>query len=153
MITEKVSPRYGKIVAFLSGEAGEISVGVHGAEGSAAHEGGGESIAEIAEAHEFGAGVPQRSFLRGWFDERQGEIEKVLSAQLELSLRQGKSLDWALERVALWAQGDIQKRIAAGIMPPNSEETIRRKGSSKPLIDTGVLKASILAYYRGKRVA
>lgn len=150
MIAEKVSPRYARILKFLEMEHGEITVGIHGAEGGAPHE-GGESIAAIGEAHEFGAGVPQRSFLRAWFDERQSEIEKTIQAQLELSLQRGKSLDWALERVAVWAQADIQKRIAAGIDPPNAPSTIQRKGSSKPLIDTGVLKAAILAYYNGKR--
>lgn len=54
-----------------------------------------------------------------------------------------------LERVGLWAQGSIQQRISDGIPPPNAESTIRRKGSSTPLIDTGQLRTSIK--YRVKR--
>jgi hypothetical protein len=152
VITEKVSPRYGKIVDFLNDKGGEITVGLHGNEGSSPHE-GGLSTAEIGERHEFGLGVPERSFIRAWFDENKPEIERVLSSQLELSLKEGKSLDWALERVALWSQADIQRRIVAGIAPDNHPMTIARKGSSTPLIDTGVLKASLLAYVNGSRLA
>ena len=152
MITEKVSPRYGRLMKFLGQEHGEISVGIHGPEGGAPHP-AGTSVAEIAEQHEFGLGVPQRSFIRGWFDANQREIERVLREQLELSLKRGMSLDWALERVALWAQADIQRFIVRGVPPPNHPATIAKKGSSTPLIDTGVLKAAVLAYYRGKRVA
>jgi hypothetical protein len=39
--------------------------------------------------------------------------------------------------------GVIKQRIANGIAPPNSPYTIARKGSSKPLIDTGQLRNSI----------
>lgn len=152
MITEKVSPRYGKIFDFLNDKGGQITAGLHGDEGGTPHE-GGQSTAEIGEQHEFGLGVPQRSIIRAWFDENKSEIEAKLTEQLTLSLKEGKPLDWALERCALWMQASMQKRIVDGIKPDNHPMTIARKGSSTPLIDTGVLKASLLAYVNGSRLA
>lgn len=37
----------------------------------------------------------------------------------------------------------IQKEIVNGDFVPNSPETIKRKGSDKPLIDTGRMRQSI----------
>jgi hypothetical protein len=60
---------------------------------------------------------------------------------------QGKlTADKAAERVALACEGSMKKRISRGVPPPNAAETIRRKGSSKPLINTGQLRNAI----RGK---
>lgn len=154
MITETISPKYQKTLDFFADKGGEITVGLHGDEGAGSHdEKSGLSTAEIGEAHEFGLGVPQRSFIRAWFDENQSEIERVLNSQITKALSEGHDLDWGLERVALWAQADMQKRIVDGIKPDNHPMTIARKGSSTPLIDTGVLKASLLAYVNAKRLS
>lgn len=48
-----------------------------------------------------------------------------------------------LERVGARFENDILDRIRAHIPPPLSPETIRRKGSTTPLIDTGQLVGSI----------
>ena len=39
-------------------------------------------------------------------------------------------------------KGEVQRRIAELKTPPNAPATIARKGSSNPLIDKGVLRAS-----------
>ena len=49
----------------------------------------------------------------------------------------------ALELIGLFVKGLIQGRMSAGIPPPLKASTIARKGSSKPLINTGQLRASI----------
>jgi hypothetical protein len=49
----------------------------------------------------------------------------------------------ALDRLGAKVAALLQNRISAGIDPPNSAATIARKGSSKPLVDTGQLKAAI----------
>lgn len=125
--------------------AGEptVSVGIHEAEGSASEE-GGATVAEIGSYHEFGLGVPQRSFIRDWFDENE-EANKERIRKLAKAVAEGKipSAEMALERFGLYAVGSIQSRIADGIEPELAEETIRRKGSSTPLIDTGTLRSSI----------
>ena len=146
----KTDPRYDKIVQFLQ-SGGTITTGVHGTEGSETYE-DGPSIAEIASAAEFGLGQPQRSWLREWFDANRSEIESQLGKQLRAAMRQGKSFDWAAERVALWLQADIQKRITRGISPENAEITVLNKGSSTPLIDSGLFRSAIVSYFKGSKV-
>lgn len=150
-ITEKIDPRYEKLLQFFSSR-GQFTIGVHGAEGSESYA-DGPTIADIAEAAEFGLGQPMRSWLRGWFDESKSEIESILQSQFELAATRGESFDWAAERVALWAQASIQRRIRNGISPPNAQETIDKKGSSTPLIDTGLFRSAVVAYYQGRQVA
>jgi hypothetical protein len=114
---------------------------VHAAEGDKAHD-ADMTIAEIATVHEFEEFGPPgdkgvRSPIRGWFDENR----KLLQSDIRTVVSQGLSPDV----LALRMQAGIQGRISAGIAPPNSEQTKTLKGSSKPLVDTGLLKSSYLA--------
>lgn len=136
---------YKKLFADLTKQiSNEVSVGVFDAEASEAHDGGALTVGEIAEIHEYGLGnVPERSFIRGWFDENPGKIKLAL-ARLTASYVEGKRTKaQALELFGQWAVGQIQARIAQGISPELKPATVSRKGSSVPLIDTGQLRASI----------
>jgi hypothetical protein len=102
------------------------------------------SLLEVAVVHEFGAGpVPQRSFIRATIDARRSDIEAelanlargVVGGQIEAH----QALDLLGAKVAGWCQS----RIADGIAPALKAATIKRKGSSKPLINTGQLRSSI----------
>lgn len=127
------------------GEAGKARVLVGIQEDEGGSHAGGATVADVAMFMEFGTvNVPQRSFLRAWVDEKQAEIRKVMSKLAE-GLVTGKTPNRfvALDRFGLWAVGNIQARIVAGIDPPLAESTMRRKGSSTPLIDTGLLKSAI----------
>lgn len=108
---------------------------------------GSATLAEIATAHEFGLGVPQRSFLRAWFDENESAIFAKLLERFEAN----GPARWALSlnQVALWAQADVQLRIVRHIPPPLSAARIKQKKSSTPLIDTGQLRAAITARVNG----
>jgi hypothetical protein len=136
-------------------DASVVTVGIHEEQGAATHqqednfgEGFGQAspptIAEVGAFHEFGLGVPQRSFIRAWADENDGVNKKrlrkiadaVVSGHIS-SPRQG------LERFGLLAVGEIQRRMADGIEPALDERTVKQKGSSVPLIDTGQLRSSI----------
>ncbi len=125
-----------------------ISVGVHAQEGAQEHKAkDGEvapvTILDIALFNEFGLGVPERSFIRAWFDSASKENKEALERALKLVLKGGKTLPEALELVGLRFQGQIQKFIAAGVPPANAPATVAQKGSSKPLIDTGQLRDSV----------
>jgi hypothetical protein len=48
-----------------------------------------------------------------------------------------------LERSAIQMENKIKEKILSNIPPPNVEETIRRKGSSSTLIDTGAMLNSV----------
>lgn len=147
-----------------------ITVGVHGDDGADPHRGGsfaadgalepGSSltVAQVAAFHEFGVppfqlpsgavhpGIPQRSFIRAWFDENQTFINDTLRSQMQLVIAGKLTAEKAMARIALAFEGSVKQRIARGIPPPLSPVTIALKGSSKPLIDTGQLRAAV----RGK---
>jgi len=130
-------------------EGGALKVGVLAEDAAEAHEDeNGEptdlTVGEIAEIHEFGLGVPRRSFLAGWADDNGEQIRTVVIRGGQ-ALARGKisSIDQLLEQLGTWAVGSIQARMATSIPPPLEPETIRRKGSSVTLIDTGQLRSSI----------
>jgi hypothetical protein len=119
-----------------------VIVGIHEAEGAADHD--GATVAEIGSYHEFGLGVPRRSFIADWSDESEADnratLKKIGQAVVKGTL---PSVENGLERFGLKAVSDVQARIKAGIAPDLAEETIRLKGSSTPLIDKGTLWQSI----------
>ena len=119
-----------------------VDVGVIGSE-AGADKGDGITVAMVAEWAELGLGQPMRSWLRGWIDEAQGEIEQRISVETRAVLEGKRTQRVALARIGVWAAGQIRARIAAGIEPANADSTIERKGSSTPLIDTGQLRSSI----------
>lgn len=103
----------------------------------------GITIGELATIHEFGLGVPERSFLRAWVDERRAEIENVVIRGGRAVALGKMPVRTALEQIGQWAVGSIQTRMAQNIPPPLAPSTIARKGSSVALIDTGQLRSSI----------
>lgn len=121
-----------------------VTVGIHEAEGGASHGEDDLSVAELGEIHEYGLGVPERSFIRAWADENQqeheGQLRKIGEAVVKGTV---PSIEQGLERFGLLAVGQIQQRIADGIEPELAASTIAAKGSSTPLVDTGVLRSSI----------
>jgi hypothetical protein len=121
----------------------EITVGVHAAEAGSSH-GEGLTVGDIGSFHEFGtATIPQRSFIRGWYDERQAFIADTLRTQLQAVIAGKRPIEQAAERIALAFEGDVKRRIAQNIPPPLAPATIARKGSSVALIDTGQLRNAI----------
>lgn len=108
--------------------------------------GGRYSLVEVAAVHEFGApaaGIPQRSFIRATVDLNAGEIARLQHATMTAVVQGKVTLRQGLDRIGMKVAAMMQKRIAAGIEPPNAASTIARKGSSKPLVDTGQLRSSI----------
>lgn len=118
-----------------------LTVGVHDTEGGQAYQ-KGLTVAEVATIHEFGLGVPQRSFLRSWADERAAENQALIK-QVGEQVVKGLDVSTGLDRLGLKFVAGIQGRMVAGIPPPNAPSTIAQKGSSTPLIDTSQLKGSI----------
>lgn len=90
-------------------------------------------------------GIPQRSFIRAWFDESQPFIASTLVSQMQLVVAGKITPEVAAERIALAFEGSVKQRISRGIEPPNAPSTIARKRSSKPLIHTGQLRNAIRA--------
>lgn len=125
-----------------------VTVGVHAADGAATQEGSDLTVADIAGIHEFGLGVPERSWLRDFVDQNRA----VLLAKLRdigKRVARGEDPDLLTERFGLEVVGMIKERIIAGIEPPLAPETLVRKleltGAPKetPLILFGQFISSI----------
>ncbi len=131
----------------LTSAAGSLTVGIHESEGSAAAEKSPElTVVQVASFHEFGTKhIPRRSFIADWSDEfeeqHKEQLRKMARAVLNGTVA---SVDQGLNRLGNLYVGEIQRRISQGIAPPLKKATVDRKGSSKPLIDTGQLRSSIV---------
>ena len=98
------------------------------------------NLASLAAVLEFGnERIPSRPFLRQTLAENQ---EKYTALFVKL-FESGVSIDQTYEQIALIAQGDVQQNIVNGKWTANAPSTIKRKKSSKPLIDTGKLRQSV----------
>jgi hypothetical protein len=115
-------------------------------EEAGAHQGDGEvlTVADVASFHEFGTeNAPERSFIRATINEQRDDL-KTLSKKLQAAILTGKmSAKQALGLMGEKMQAEMINKINEGIEPELDPKTIKRKGSSTPLIDTGQLKQSI----------
>lgn len=100
----------------------------------------GQSVAEYAAYNEFGTDkIPERSFMRTSFDENKHGISVVMGQQFAKVKRGEKTVVAALSHLGMYHQDQIQKKIGSNIQPANAPYTIEKKGSSRTLIDTGVM--------------
>lgn len=102
------------------------------------------SMVELAAIHEFGspaAGIKARSFIGATFKQKGIMAEKaVLSRKIASGILNKKiDIEQGLEILGAWGAARVKKRIEQGIRPKNRPATIAKKGSSKPLVDTGRL--------------
>jgi hypothetical protein len=137
--------------ALLEGFDIEISVGIHEDKGAEAHGKGATTTALVGAAHEFGLGPPQRSFIRGYYDENAALIVEQQDAALARILDGADPLIEA-QRMGLFIESGIKERILARINPPLSEATRKRRGESAvPLVDTSQLIRAITSQVTVKK--
>lgn len=101
------------------------------------------NTATLAMIHEFGLGVPERSFLRATILQQSGKYSKILSESIPSDIANGETSYNAYSKLGLVAQTDIQDYMVKGSFAALAPATIKRKRSSKPLNDTGALRGSI----------
>lgn len=86
--------------------------------------------------------IPKRSFFESTYEQNDGwkkPIEFVHSRVL-----QGEDpIRSASKFVGEVAVKDIKNKISSNIQPPNAVSTIKRKGSSRTLIDTGAMRNAV----------
>jgi hypothetical protein len=125
-----------------------VRVGVLEEKGSVARGDGGMTLVEIAATHEFGSSdgrIPERSFIRSTFLIRRVNALRTFQEKLARAIVT-KGLDpiKALNMLGAWGAAEVKNTITEiDIPPPLADSTVQRKGSSKPLVDTGLLKNSI----------
>lgn len=106
----------------------------------------GTPVAMIAAVHEFGSpsqGIPERPFLRVAVQRNRQKYVRLNRINLVKMLRGQATIEQALGQLGEMAKGDVQTEIRSGVFTPLKEATKKRKGSSRPLIDTGQMVQSI----------
>jgi hypothetical protein len=131
---------YQTIITNLSRLEGTVKVGIMADAGS---EKDGASLVEVATYNEFGTQhIPARPFVRQTTDNNR-RAWGSMAARLEDRVAHGMSPHQALEILGNKAEGDMKATIGRGHFVPNAPNTIKQKGSSQPLIDTGRMRNSV----------
>lgn len=120
-----------------------VNVGVPAASGSYED---GTPLAVIAAVNEFGSRdgrIPERSFLRVPIRQNLPELTKTMRMLLKQVVNGNLTVRQMFDSVGERAVGYSVEAISAGIQPPNAPSTIRQKGSSQPLVDSGRLLQSL----------
>lgn len=120
----------------------EIEVGIFGS----------DEYVMIANVHEYGITIrkekgsiviPERSFLRSTFDDKNQEWFKFMKKHLEQVIQGRMDAKTLCERLGARIVRDVQKKITELNDPANAPSTIAQKGSSNPLIDSGGLRKRV----------
>lgn len=111
--------------------------------------GDGRSIIENAAVHEYGSHdgrIPERSFMRVPFKEKESDLGGAILQQWSQVAEGKRTVDVALGRVGIAAVAvmkDAFRTGGFGKWPALKPETVERKGHSKILEDTRVLRNSL----------
>lgn len=105
------------------------------------------TMIEILAIHEFGspaANIPERAPIRTTFVRKQDELVEIC-AKASTAVMGGMKPRRALEIVGIWGSTEVKKTITADahLEPPLKPATVAKKGSSRPLVDTGRLVNAI----------
>jgi hypothetical protein len=101
---------------------------------------------QVAIIQEFGAPakkIPARSFVRSYFDGNNKDIQKFADRLYSQVILGRKTTRKALGLLGEYVKAGVQKQIDKVFYPALKPATIKRKKSSKPLIDTGQMRASV----------
>lgn len=122
-----------------------VTVGIQGTEAEEERE-FGETNVTLAVVHEFGSKdgrIPQRSFIRSTIDRERNKIQKLLDRSARRALTSADVLH-ALGEVGEFTKSQMVRTIDQSIgLKKLAKSTELAKKSTKPLIDTGILKGSI----------
>ena len=87
--------------------------------------------------------IPERSFIRAGFDAREADWRSKVDDIIQGCYDGGIPVDTALDMLGLDLAGQIQEFARDLSSPPNSSATVKLKGSSNPLVDTGRMIGAI----------
>lgn len=120
-----------------------VNIGVFSKE---THDNSDLTLIHLMAIHEFGApeaNIPERAPIRKTFIMKKAEYRKMVGQLVKLVLAEKLTMLKATEILGMWGASEVRSTIVAGVSPPNAPSTIKRKGSSTPLVDTGQLLNSI----------
>jgi phage gpG-like protein len=121
-------------------------VGILSRNGGSARYDNGLSVVEVAAIHEYGApgaNIPERSFIRAPFEGNPSDLKKI-TKKLARAVLGGMPMSQAMGLLGEWGVAKIRRYVSVGgNLAPLKPSTIKRKKSSKPLIDTGRLMNAV----------
>lgn len=104
------------------------------------------NMASLALIHERGSAannIPARPFMKQTRQKAEGRFARLLR-RLYKQVVDGKVRPFdGLSKLGMAYEGEMKNTFTTGSFTPNKPATIKRKGSSRPLIDTGHLRQSI----------
>lgn len=101
------------------------------------------ALKDLAAIHELGLGVPKRAFIDPSLKNNRRKYLVYAGKQITPVIRGKRSFNTAWQGLGLMAVADIQEYMLTAEFTALAPETIKRKGSSRPLIDTGQMRQSI----------
>lgn len=134
-----------ELVKDLTSSDTYVAIGVLDGSGEVPDE--GITVAGLATVHEFGAWagpghsvwIPERAPIRKTLDEQEDKINRATTRLLSNVVAGKENIDNALDKLGLFVSSQIRRTIQIGVTPENAPSTKAKKGSSKPLVDTGLL--------------
>ena len=124
----------------------EVAVGITADKATEQAYESGANVLEVGTWHEFGRGNPKRSFLNNTFNVKTKDLKKKNFDTFQLVLNGGMSVDKGLGIMGAYFTNFVKESFTNngyGSWAPLEAETIENKGSSRTLIDTGILRRSI----------
>lgn len=112
-----------------------VLVGIH--EGAGSTDDGDLTMAQLGAVLHFGT---QTIPARPWLDVG---VQSGTEDYMDVIENHSDDIDNALEIIGQIAVGKVQAYMTDLQDPPNAPDTIAKKGSSNPLIDTGALRQSV----------
>lgn len=98
----------------------------------------GTSVREVALFHEFGTRlIPARPFFRPAYNKNIDKWKQFIYN----GMRAGRDIETILNAVGSMGAGEIKREITLIAEPPLKKA--RKDGSTKPLVDTGLLLTSV----------
>ena len=111
----------------------------------------GVDILNVAVWNEFGTStIPARPFIMQTWDKRRAEIYKFTQAIATRVIEGKAAAKESANQLGAKVKSMIQQTIRDGEFVPNAPSTIKKKGSSNPLIDTGTMRQSVTYVVRKK---
>jgi hypothetical protein len=115
-----------------------VAVGIH--EDTGIHPGTDMTNATLGAIQHYGNDhIPARPWLDVGVESGNPQYLNIIKN----AIKNNEPMDQALNRIGVVAVGKTQQYMTQLKAPANAESTIKAKGSSNPLIDTGELRASV----------
>ncbi|MDD3443221.1 MAG: hypothetical protein PHW89_08155 [Sulfurimonas denitrificans] len=123
---------------FKDGKNASVKVGFPASKSATMSKQDGVTALFKATVNNFGLGVPKRPFMSVAFASNVNKYRKMIAKNIgKMKQRQ------LLSQIGAVGEGDVKKTIVDFKNPPNSDLTIKIKGTDNPLIDSSHMVGSV----------